>query len=138
MKTITQVSILALTLFFVGCGGDSTAPAPAAPSATTEPAAPADNGADEALIAEGKTLFESTAICFTCHGPDAKGTALAPDLTDAEWLNIEAPADLEKITAIIKTGVTEPKSFPAPMPGMANLTDDQVTAVAAYVLSLGS
>lgn len=133
-----RFALLTISLVVFGCGGESSTPAasePAAPASEPAASAPVDNAA---LIAEGKELFGGTAICFTCHGPDAKGTALAPDLTDAEWLNIEAPATVEKVTALVKSGVTEPKQFPAPMPAMANLTDEQVEAVATYVVSLGS
>ncbi|MCB5191417.1 cytochrome-c oxidase, cbb3-type subunit III [Methylobacillus arboreus] len=41
-----------------------------------------------ALAATGKTLFTGAGICFTCHGPDAKGnTAMgSANLTDKIWL----------------------------------------------------
>ncbi|MDR5170653.1 cytochrome-c oxidase, cbb3-type subunit III [Methylobacillus pratensis] len=43
---------------------------------------------DAALATQGKTLFSGAGICFTCHGPDAKGnTAMgSADLTDKIWL----------------------------------------------------
>ncbi len=61
-----------------------------------------------------------------------------PNLTDAEWLNIEAPVTVDKVKMLIKGGVAEPKQFPAPMPAMGHLSDDQVNAIAAYVISLGA
>ena len=84
----------------------------------------------------GKAIFTGKGNCFTCHGQDAKGTVLAPDLTDDVWLN--ADGTLESVIEVIAEGVTAPKEHPAPMPakGGANLTDAEVRAVAAYVLSL--
>ena len=37
----------------------------------------------------GKVIFTSKGICYACHGANAKGTPLAPDLTDGKWLNID-------------------------------------------------
>ena len=39
----------------------------------------------------------------------------------------------------MRTGVPQPKQHPAPMPAMggANLSDDQIRQVSAYVWSLG-
>ena len=45
----------------------------------------------------GKAIFTGKGLCAACHGPDAKGTALAPNLTDDEWLH--ADGTLEKLTA---------------------------------------
>ena len=89
------------------------------------------------MVKEGQQIFTSTGNCYTCHGPDAKGTQLAPNLTDSEWLNISGKYD--EIVKTIQTGVPQPKQHPAPMPAMggAQLTDDQVKAVAAFVWSRG-
>jgi ubiquinol-cytochrome c reductase cytochrome c subunit len=115
---------------------ETAAPAPAEPAPAPAPAnMPAGVTAD--MVSQGQAIFAGAGNCFTCHGMDAKGTALAPNLTDAEWLNIDGthPA----IVTLVKTGVATPKSHPAPMPAMggASLTDDQVNQVAAYVWSLG-
>ncbi|HUP90496.1 MAG TPA: c-type cytochrome [Longimicrobiales bacterium] len=112
----------------------AAAPAPAAPTAGSPPA-----GATADMVTQGQQIFTSTGNCYTCHGPDAKGTALAPNLSDAEWLNISGTYD--EIQGVVKNGVAQPKdpSHAAPMPAMggAQLTDDQIKAVAAYVWSLG-
>ena len=135
---------------FTACGGgektENTAAADsaAAPAATTPPAAapaaPTTAGAPPAgatpeMVAEGQKTFST--VCVSCHGQDAKGTQLAPNLTDSEWLNINGTYD--EIQKLVKTGVPQPKKAPAPMPPMggAQLSDDQVKAVAAYVWSLG-
>ena len=66
-------------------------------------------------------------ICYTCHGSDAKGTTLAPNLTDSEWLN--GDGSLQFIANTVRTGVAQPKTFPAPMPPFGQaLTAEQVSA----------
>mgnify|MGYP006174886275 CR=1 FL=1 len=94
------------------------------------------NMIDDGLV--GQQIFAGTGICFTCHGQDATGTQLAPNLTDDEWINIEQPVTQEKIEQLVRTGVQQPKQHPAPMPAMggAQLDDQQVRAVSAYVYSL--
>jgi mono/diheme cytochrome c family protein len=88
------------------------------------------------LQATGKAIFEGKGNCATCHGRDGKGTPLGPDLTDGEWLN--ASGSFEDLRTVIRQGVTKPKKFPAPMPAMggARLSDDEIGAVARYVLEL--
>jgi mono/diheme cytochrome c family protein len=97
-------------------------------------------GSDAKLIATGNEIFHGKvggATCYVCHGQDAKGTAVGPNLTDKEWLHSDG--SLAGITKTIQTGVPQPKVAPAPMPPMggATLSPDQVKAVAAYEHSLG-
>lgn len=137
MKKILGLFALA-ALVIAGCGGESSQPAA---SDAPEPVAaePAAAAADEdPLVAEGKALFAGTAICYTCHGAAGEGSDLAPNLTDDEWLNIEAPADIDKLVALIKVGVPEPKEHPGMMPPMGHLSDDQLRAIATYVMSLST
>jgi mono/diheme cytochrome c family protein len=84
----------------------------------------------------GRAVFTGKGMCHACHGPVGKGTPLAPDLTDGEWLN--GDGSLEQIVEVVKVGVPRPKQHPAPMPPMggAQLSDEEVQAVARYVLSL--
>jgi mono/diheme cytochrome c family protein len=96
-------------------------------------------GVTQAQVDQGRQLFRGSAICYSCHGQDAMGTQLAPNLHDEEWLNISG-RNYDEIVALIKSGVPQPMEHPGPMPPMggANLTDEQVDALAAYVVSLGS
>ena len=92
-----------------------------------------------AAIAQGDSIFHGQVAggtCTACHGQDAKGTAVGPDLTDTLWLN--GDGSYQFIVSTVTTGVPQPKQHPAPMPpkGGATLTDDPVKAVAAYVYSL--
>src|SRR5690606_7753693 len=81
-------------------------------------------------------IFQGKGLCFACHGQDAKGTPLAPNLTDAEWLNIDGT--VPAIIALIEKGVPKPVKHPAPMPPMggAKLSRQEIEAVAAYVKEL--
>ncbi|MGH7500927.1 MAG: c-type cytochrome [Longimicrobiales bacterium] len=85
----------------------------------------------------GKAIFTGRGNCYVCHGANAKGGPLGPDLTDAEWLHIDGK--VESIVALVKLGVPLPKQFPAPMlpMGGAALTDAEIEAVAMYIVSLG-
>lgn len=92
-----------------------------------------------AMVALGDSIFHGQAgggTCFTCHGQDAKGTTLAPDLSDQTW--IDGDGTYGYLVQRVTTGVPQPKQYPAPMPpkGGAPLSDAQVRAVAAYVYSL--
>lgn len=117
------------------------APAPAATAETERPATGAlPAGVTAEMVQQGQQIFTTaTGICYTCHMQDGTGGPLAPDLTDGEWLWIEPGPDMhEQLVTLIKTGVSQPKEYPAPMPalGGTNLSDEQVRAVAAYVASL--
>ena len=103
-------------------------PAPA-PAQVTLPA-----GVTQAMVDQGKTLFDSS--CFACHGQGGAGGPLAPKLADTEWLQIDGSYDA--IVQLIMAGVPQPKQYPAPMPprGGAAITDEQVRAIAAYVFSI--
>lgn len=85
---------------------------------------------------QGKAVFEGKGNCWTCHGKNAKGTPLAPDLTDAEWLNVDGT--LAAIRSLVVAGVAKPLRFPAPMPAMGGgkLSQGEIDAVAAYVFGL--
>jgi cbb3-type cytochrome c oxidase subunit III len=106
-------------------------------AAVERPAADPERPPVVAQDSVGKAIFTGKGLCAACHGPDAKGTALAPDLTDGTWLH--ADGTVESIAQVVKAGVAAPKEHPAPMPPMggASLSPDQVKAAAAYVHSLG-
>ena len=88
------------------------------------------------LVDGGRTVFSGAGNCYACHGANAKGTAMAPDLTDATWLNIDG--SYASIIWLVRSGVARPRQHPAPMPalGGAALNRRQLCAVAAYVYSL--
>lgn len=93
-------------------------------------------GVTPATIAQGKKLFSGEGLCFSCHGPEAKGL-VGPDLTDGTWLIGKGTFD--EIVARIVEGVPAGKSKSGvvmPPKGGVKLKDEQVRAVAAYVWSL--
>lgn len=95
-------------------------------------------GVTMAMVDEGKTVFEGTGICASCHGPSGEGIPnLGGDLTDDEWLHSDG--SFEGIVETVMNGVTaEASSSGVPMPERAgtNISDDQVRAAAAYVWTL--
>jgi cbb3-type cytochrome c oxidase subunit III len=91
------------------------------------------------MVALGDRIYHGQvggATCAGCHGAAGTGTTLGPNLTDTEWL--WSDGSYRAIAKTITTGVPEPKQYRSPMPPMggAQLTPDQVSAVAAYVWAL--
>jgi mono/diheme cytochrome c family protein len=78
----------------------------------------------------------TNASCGGCHGDDAKGTPLGPDLTSSKWL--WGDGSLPSIKRIITEGVPQPKNYRSAMPPMggAQLSSSEVDAVAAYVWAI--
>ena len=91
------------------------------------------------MVAEGRTLYTNPGRCNVCHGATGLGGRVGPNLADNTWLWVDPAQNLHnQIFNIIKQGVPQPKVAPTGMPAMggAQLTDDQIHAIAAYVESL--
>jgi len=87
------------------------------------------SGADAALAAEGKVVFEEN--CAACHGDEGKGDVSvgAPNLADALWLFGGDRATLTETVTNARFGV---------MPAWGQrLSEADVRSVAVYVHSLG-
>lgn len=98
------------------------------------PNEPDDDGNVAALPdGPGKDLFTGGALCYTCHGEDATGTVLGPDLRDDVWLH--GDGSVASIRQIIVEGVENPVEYPGAMPpeGGANLTNEQIELLAQFV-----
>jgi glucose/arabinose dehydrogenase/mono/diheme cytochrome c family protein len=100
---------------------------------------PLPPGVTEAQIVLGDRVFhgqQGGATCVGCHGSDAKGTPLGPNLTSGKQL--WGDGSLQSLTQIIIDGVPNPKEYRAPMPpvGGAQLSPAEISAVAAYVWTL--
>ena len=124
-----------------GEGVDTTTAAAPAPAPSAPAPAPAGNvqlpdGVTAEMVAAGDAQWKAGAICTACHGPDANGTTLAPNLRDSEWLNSDG--SYPNIVKTIKEGVAQPKQFTGVMPPMggAALSDAQVNELAAYIYSI--
>ena len=125
--------------------------APAAPAATDTSTVNAPStaipvsaaakaaGITPAMVALGDSIFHgqvANGTCTACHGSDAKGTPLAPDLTDNTWL--WSDGSYKAIVKTISEGVPAPKEHRGVMPPMGGvqLTPAQVSAVGGYVFAL--
>lgn len=90
----------------------------------------------EETVASGREIFAGSGNCYACHGEDAKGTPIAPDLTDDGWL-LRLDGSYAAVAELIREGVPKPVKYsPMPPMGGADLDDSEVCAAAAYVLSL--
>jgi glucose/arabinose dehydrogenase/mono/diheme cytochrome c family protein len=100
---------------------------------------PVPEGAMPEMVALGERVYRGQvggAACTGCHGDTGQGSPLGPDLTGKKWL--WGDGSYAGIAKTITEGVSQPKQYRSPMPAMggAQLTADQVSAVAAYVWSL--
>ena len=96
-------------------------------------------GATPQMVALGKRIYSGQvggAPCSGCHGDAGQGSALGPALNAKSWL--WSDGSVSGIAKTITEGVAQPKKYRAPMPpfGGAQLTPDQVKALAAYVWTL--
>jgi glucose/arabinose dehydrogenase/mono/diheme cytochrome c family protein len=100
---------------------------------------PAPQGATREMVLLGERIYRGEvggAACTGCHGDSGQGTPLGPDLTGKKWL--WGDGSYAGIAKTITEGVSQPKQYRSPMPPMggAQLTPDQVSALAAYVWGL--
>ncbi len=100
---------------------------------------PVPPGSTAATVALGNRVYHGEvggAACTGCHGDGGQGTPLGPALTGKKWL--WSDGSYAGIKKTITDGVPQPKEYRSPMPPMggAQLTPDQVSAVAAYVWSI--
>jgi glucose/arabinose dehydrogenase/mono/diheme cytochrome c family protein len=100
---------------------------------------PVPEGATPAMVALGDRIYHGEvggAACAGCHGANATGSPLGPSLTAHKWL--WSDGSYAGILRTIREGVPHPKQYRSPMPPMggAQLTPDQLSALAAYVWAL--
>jgi mono/diheme cytochrome c family protein len=93
--------------------------------------------AGSAMAANGAGLFKSK--CLACHGPDGKGTAMAPAFAGNAWIKDTSAAD---IAAVIKKGRNGSaklyKNFALGMPPQGSLSDGDINALVEYLKSLSN
>lgn len=100
---------------------------------------PVPEGASREMVALGERIYRGQvggAACTGCHGDAGEGSPLGPPLTGKKWL--WSDGSYAGIAKTITEGVSQPKEYRSPMPPMggAQLTPQQVSAVAAYVWGL--
>jgi mono/diheme cytochrome c family protein len=96
-------------------------------------------GTTRQMVALGARIYSGNvggAACTGCHGDSGQGTPLGPALSGKKLL--WSDGSYAGIRKTITDGVPQPKVYRSPMPPMggAQLTPDQVSAVAAYVWSI--
>ncbi len=94
--------------------------------------------ADSAAVAQGRKLFESKGLCFTCHGKAGEGL-LGPATRLAGRPFTHTTGQADELVALIRTGVPLDKSTSGqimPPRGGSRLTDREVELVAQYVRSI--
>src|SRR5580692_692449 len=101
---------------------------------------PVPEGATREMVALGERIYRGQvggAACTGCHGGSGEGSPLGPPLTGKKWL--WSDGSYAGIAKTITDGVSQPKQYRSPMPPMggAQLTPDQVSALAAYVWGVG-
>ena len=99
---------------------------------------PVPEGATRQMVALGERIYRGQvggAACIGCHGDSGQGSPIGPALNGKKWL--WSDGSWAGIKKTITDGVQQPKDYRSPMPPMggAQLTPDQVSAVAAYVWS---
>jgi glucose/arabinose dehydrogenase/mono/diheme cytochrome c family protein len=102
---------------------------------------PVPKGATREMVALGGRIYHGQvggAACTGCHGDSAEGTTLAPALAGKNKKWLWSDGSYAGIAKTITEGVLQPKEFRSPMPPMggAQLSPDQVSALAAYIWSL--
>jgi mono/diheme cytochrome c family protein len=124
-----------------GLGGTAVPPEGThADAGRATPDLPVPHGATKDQVALGDRIFHgevSDGTCSGCHGSDAKGTSVGPDLTSGVW--VFGDGSLAAITKTVTDGVLRPRNFSGAMPpkGGAQLSDSDTAAVAAYVWAVG-
>ena len=125
----------------LGPGGTAVPPEGThADAGRATPDLPVPPGATGDQVALGNRIFHgevSDGTCSGCHGPDAKGTQVGPDLTSGNWA--WGDGSLASITKTVTNGVPRPRNYTGVMPpkGGAELSNADVAAVAAYVWAVG-
>ncbi|MGA7415918.1 MAG: c-type cytochrome [Bryobacteraceae bacterium] len=100
---------------------------------------PVPEGATREMVVLGERIYRGQvggAACTGCHGESGQGTPLGPDLMGKKWL--WSDGSYAGIAKTITEGVSQPKQYRSPMPPMggAQLSPDQISALAAYVWGL--
>ncbi len=100
---------------------------------------PVPDGATAEMVALGSRIYRGEvggAACAGCHGEHATGSPLGPNLTSKKWM--WSDGSYAGIKKVIRDGVPQPREYRSPMPPMggAQLTPEQLSALAAYVWAL--
>jgi glucose/arabinose dehydrogenase len=115
----------------------TAAPAPkAAAGAGAGASLPVPPGSSAEQVAAGDKLYHASS-CAGCHGSNAGGTPVGPDLTSGKYL--WGDGSVAALSAAITSGVPMPKQYRQAMPAMggAPLSQTDVAALSAYIWAVG-
>jgi cytochrome c oxidase cbb3-type subunit 3 len=149
MSRLMALGVALGLVAMIGCGGGEGQQQAGAGEAAGEAAAESQAMAEQQMelpegittemVSQGREIYAGAGLCYTCHGAGGEGVpGLGANLMDDEWLHSDGSYD--GIVGTVMDGVdTSASSTGTPMPekGGSGITDDQVKAVAAYVLTLG-
>jgi glucose/arabinose dehydrogenase/cytochrome c5 len=109
----------------------AAAPKAAAAAGAGKPL-PVPPGSTAAQVAEGNKLYHASS-CAGCHGSNAGGSPVGPDLTSGKYL--WGDGSVAALGATITSGVPTPKQYRQPMPPMggAPLSPSNVHDMAGYI-----
>lgn len=91
---------------------------------------PSPDAISEAMIANGRTVFQGRGGCSACHGMELQGSPVAPNLRDSQWKN--GDGSLAAILEIVRDGVDGTAMIAYP----GGITDEMAIQAAAYVWSV--
>ena len=132
----TVIAVLALAAFVSGTIAFADSPStPTANAVSVHDALPGDVTAE--ALKRGRKIFHGRGNCFHCHGNNGAGTFIAPALNDDRRIHLQTRT-VEEIAERIRSGVSQPKQYRTAMPpsGGASLTNEEMSALAAYVFTL--
>jgi cytochrome c553 len=81
-------------------------------------------------VVDGKQVGGKTFACILCHGPDLNGLVEVPAIAG------RSPSYLVRQLYDIQQGTRKSEQAQAMLPVVANLTNDDMVAIAAYIASL--
>jgi cbb3-type cytochrome c oxidase subunit III len=92
--------------------------------------------AGSAIASDGAAIFKSK--CLACHGPDGKGTAMAPAFQGNDYIKSSDDAEIAKTIKDGRSGAAKKyKNFALSMPAQkGNMSDADISAVIEYLKSV--
>lgn len=89
-----------------------------------------------ALAQDGAAIYK--AKCMACHGPEGKGTAMAPAMAGNEFLKTASDADIHDAILKGREGAAKKyKQYAIGMPAQ-KLSEAETKAVTAYIKGLAA
>src|SRR3990172_1718388 len=90
----------------------------------------------QAMAADGANIYATK--CSPCHGKDAKGSAMAPQLAGGEFVKKSDDATIKQAVSEGRSGAAKKyPNFPLAMPAWkASLSAADIDAVVAYLKGL--